>query len=188
MDIVEDFLAQYPATISTVAAGATVAAVITALYLARRQSRAVLRVFADVSRYISPEAQRRQPVMDLQDAPQIITVTIQNVGPVTVTMPYWGSFVWSVPAGKKRATQNPAEPDFRHQPIELVSGKSASIVLSRDLPGHRAMMEDLASASWLGKWSLRFPRLTVSTEIGNRFRARLGKSLRDLTHGLQSEG
>ncbi len=183
MDIIENLLAQYPATISTTAAGATVAAVIVALYLARRRSRGRLRIFADVNRYISSEAQKRSPTIDLKDHPLIITVTISNVGPVAVSISYWSSFVWSVLGGKKVAAQNPAEPDFRSQPIELLPGKSATIVLSYDLPGHRTLMKNLAGTSWLGTWSLRFPRLTVSTEIGDRFRARLGKSLRELTRG-----
>ncbi len=183
MDIIENLLAQYPATISTIAAGATVAAVIIALYLARRRSRGRLRIFADINRYISSEAQKRSPTIDLKDHPQIITMTISNVGPVAVSISYWSSFVWSVPGGKKVVAQNPAEPDFRSQPIELLPGKSVSIVISYDLPGHVTMMKDLADTSWLGTWSLRFPRLTVRTEIGDRFRARLGKSLRELTRG-----
>ena len=183
MDIVENLLAQHPATISTIAAGATVAAVIVALYLARGQSRGRLQIFADISRYVSSEAQRRSPTIDLKDTPQIITVTMRNVGPMAVSISYWSSFVWSVPGGKKVVAQNPAEPDFRSQPIELLPGRSASIVLSDDLPGYRAMMNDLARTSWLGAWSLHFPRLTVSTEIGDRFRAKLGKSLRELTCG-----
>ncbi len=181
MDIIENLLARYPATISTIAVGATVAAVIVALYLARRQSRGRLRIFADISSYISSEAQRRSPTIDLKDTPQIITVTMRNVGPVAVSISYWSSFVWSVPGGKKVYAQNPAEPEFRSQPIELLPGKSVAIVLSDDLPGHRTLMKDLAGTSWLGTWSLRFPRLTVTTEIGDRFRARLGKSLRELT-------
>lgn len=183
MDIVENLLAQYPATISTIAAGATIAAVIVALYLARRQSRGRLQIFADISSYISSEAQRRSPTIDLKDTPQIITVTMSNIGQKTVSISYWSSFVWSVPGGKRVVAQNPAEPDFRNQPIELLPGKSVAIVLSDDLPGYRTMMKDLADTSWLGTWSLRFPRLTVRTEIGDRFRARLGKSLRELARG-----
>lgn len=186
MDIIENFLTQYPATITTVAAGATVAAVITALYLAhraRRQSRARLSIFADINRYISSEAQRDSAEIDLENAPQIITVTIRNAGAIPVSITYWSSFVWSVLGGKKVAAQNPAEPDFRTQPIALAPGKSASIVLSRDLPAHTALMKDLAGTSRLGTWSLHFPRLTVSTEIGDRFRAKLGKSLRALSRG-----
>ena len=181
MDVIENLLAQYPATISTTAAGATVAAVIVALYLARRRSRGRLRIFADVNRYISSEAQRRSPAIDLTNAPQIITVTMRNVGPMAVSISYWSSFVWSVPGSKEVAVQNPAEPDFRSQPIELLPGKSVAIVLSDDLPGYRTLMKDLAGTSWLGTWSLRFPRLIVATEIGDRFRARLGKSLREFT-------
>lgn len=181
MGTIESFLAQYPAMISMMASTATVAAVIVALYLARRQSCSRLRVFADVNRYISSEAQRNSSSIDLENAPQVITVTISNVGHVAVSIPYWSSFVWSVPGGKKLAAQNPKEPNFRRQPIELLPGKSASIVLSDDLPGYRTMMQNLARESRLGTWSLRFPRLTVSTEIGDHFRAKFGKSLRQLT-------
>lgn len=180
MDIIENLLAQYPAIISTVVAGATLSAVIIALYLARRQFRSRLLVYADINLYISSEAQSQSPTIDTKDAPKIITVTIRNVGPVTVTIPYWSTFVWSVPGGKEVAMQIPVEPDYRSQPIELLPGKSASIVLSDDLPGHKTSMRNLADKSWLGTWSLRFPKLTIRTEIGDRFRARLGKSLREL--------
>ena len=182
MGTIESFLAQYPATISMMASTATVAAVIVALYLARRQSRSRLRVFANVNRYISSEAQRNSSGIDLEDAPQIITVTISNVGQVPVSISYWSSFTWSVPGGKKLVAQFPKEPDFRREPIKILPGKSASIVLSDDLPGYMTMMQNLARESWLGTWSLRFPRLTVSTEIGDRGRAKFGKSLRQLTN------
>ena len=180
MTAIENFLAQYPATISMTASAATVAAVIVALYLARRQSRSRLRVFADIKLYVSSEAQIATPVLELENAPQIIMVTISNVGQVAVSIPYWSSFVWSVPGGKRMAAQNPKEPDFRHQPIELFPGKSASIVLSDDLPGYQAMMKELANASRIGPWSIHFPRLTIMTEIGDRFRAKIGKSLLQL--------
>lgn len=185
MAVIESFLAKYPATISTIATGATIAAVIAALYLARRQSRARLEIFADVNRYISSEAQIRSPTIELNDAPRMVSVTIRNIGPVPVSIPYWSSFVWRVPGGKKAAMQNPSEPDFLSQPIELLPGKSISVVLSHDLDSHVEMMKDLAATSRLGAWSIRFPRLSVTTEIGDRFSARLGKSLRELSYGQE---
>ena len=187
MDNLENFFAQYPAMISTTATVATVGAVIVALYLARRQSHSHIEVFADVNRYIAPEAQEDQAGINLEDAPLVITVTMRNVGQVPVSISYWSSFVWGVAGGRKVCAQNPAEPDFRHEPIELNPGKSASIVLSRDLPAYRTMMKDLAQESWLGECALRFPKLTVGTEIGDRFRAKLGRSLKQFLTG-QGEG
>lgn len=176
--MIETLLAQYPATISAVSSIATVSAVIVALYLAQTQSRSKLRIFADISVYISSESQIDSSILELKDAPNMISVTINNVGPVAVSIPYWGSFIWSVLGNKERAMQNPAEPDFRAEPILLLPGKSASIVLSFDLPAQAEMMKKLATTSRLGACSLRFPRLTVRTEIGDCFRATLGKSLR----------
>ena len=178
--MIETFLARYPATISAVSALATASAVIVALYLAQKRSRARLAILADIHAYISSEAQRDSSSIDLERAPRMISVTINNVGPVAVSISYWSSFTWSVLGGKEVAMQNPAEPDFRSEPIILLPGKSKSIVLSFDLPAQAETMKKLAEASRLGTWSLRFPRLTVRTEVGDCFRARLGKSLRTL--------
>ena len=178
--MIETFLAQYPSTISAVSAFATVGAVIVALYLAQRQIRARLTIFADVRAYISSESQIDSSSIDLEGAPRMISVTINNVGPVAVSVSYWSSFTWSVLGGREVAMQNPAEPDFRSEPIVLLPGKSASIVLSFDLPAQAETMKKLAATSRLGACSLRFPRLTVRTEVGACFRARLGKSLRSL--------
>ena len=182
--MIETFLAQYPSTISAVSAFATAGAVIVALYLAQRQSRARLTIFADVHAYISSESQIDPSSIDLEGAPRMISVTINNVGPVTVSVSYWSSFIWSVLGGREVAMQNPAEPDFRSEPIVLLPGKSASIVLSFDLQAET--MKKLAATSRLGAWSLRFPRLTVRTEVGACFRARLGKSLRSLLFAHQT--
>ena len=180
--MVEAFLSQYPVTISAISASATAGAVIVALCLARRQSRARLRIFADINLYISSEAQTGSPILDTKNAPRMISVTINNVGQVAVSISYWSSFVWSVMGSKEMAMQNPAKPDFRSEPIVLLPGKSVSIVLSFDLPAQAAMMKGLATKSRLGAWSLRFPRLTVRTEVGDCFQAKLGKSLRSLSY------
>lgn len=183
LSALEGLLSQYPATISTIAAGSTLAAVIVALYLAGRQSRPRLRVYADLNCYISSVAQTDSPVINLNDAPRVISVTVNNIGPVPVSISYWSSFHWRVLGAKEAVLQNPSEPDFRSRPIELEPGKSASVVLSFDLPANTAMMERLASSSWLGRWALRFPSLIVTTEVGDRFRAEMGKSLRALCRG-----
>ncbi|MCY3830881.1 MAG: hypothetical protein OXF89_17290 [Rhodospirillaceae bacterium] len=183
MESIENFLSQYPATISTVAAASTVAAVVVALYLARKRYRSNLKIFANINRYISSEKQDRSSTIDLEKHPLFISLTINNVGPVAVSISYWSSFGWRVIGSKQIAMQNPAEPDFRNQPIELLPGKSATIVLSKDLIGYKDMMKKLADSSWLGPWSLRFPQLIVKTEIGESFRAKIGKSLRKYTLG-----
>lgn len=183
--MIETFLAQYPATISAVSAFATASAVIVALYLAQKQTRARLAIFADIHTYISTEAQIGSSTIDLENAPRMISVTINNVGPVAVSVSYWSSFIWSVLGGKEVAMQNPAEPDFRSEPLVLLPGKSASIVLSFDLPAQAETMRKLSATSRLRAWSLRFPRLTVRTEVGDCFRARPGKSLRSLLYASE---
>ena len=96
--------------------------------------------------------------IDLKDASRMISVTINNVGPIAVSISYWSSFIWSVLGGKEVAMQNPAEPDFRSEPIVLLPGKSASIVLSFDLLAQAEVIRKLAATSRLGTWSLRFPK------------------------------
>lgn len=112
--------------------------------------------------------------------PEFISVTIRNIGPVPVRIPYFSSFAWSIPFGKKQAWQNPHEPDFRASPIELHPGTSASIALSHDIPAFVSMIEELSRHSWLGVYSRRFLRLSITTEVGDKFHARIGKSLKDL--------
>ena len=181
MNMIEEYLSRYPATMSAISAGATVMAVIVALYLARRQSRAQLQVSADINRYISSGAQMHSETIDPDEQPRMISVTIRNLGPVIASITYW-SFSWGVIGGKQRAIQDPAEPDFRNEPIVLSPGKSASIVLSFNLDGYTATMKNLAETSRFGAWSMRFPNLIVCTEAGDRFRAKLGKSLRSLPY------
>ncbi len=181
MNALEQLLAKYPSSIATIASLATVVAVIVALYLARRQSRPRLKIFVDVRHYISTEAQLESDTIDPIDAPRKISVTIFNIGPVPVSIMYWSSFYWRVFGSKQAGIQNPAEPTFRSKPIELLPGKSATIVLSDDLNAHTEMLKRLAAKSWLGRTALRFPSLTASTEVGDRFRAKMRKSLRVLS-------
>lgn len=184
MNAIETFLAQYPSTISALAAVSTFAAVVVALYLARRQHRPRLQVFADINLYISPDAPRDSTgVVDMKDAPRVITVTIRNIGLTPVSISYWSAFWWSVLGGKETAIQNPVEPVFKNEPIELQPGKSASIVLSNDLEAISTLMKSLAATSRLGNLSRFFPRLTIMTEVGYKFRAKLGNSLRALARG-----
>ena len=84
--MIETFLAQYPATTSAVSAIATVSAVIAALSLARKQSRPRLKVFADINVYISSESQIDSSNLELEKAPRMIGVTINNVGSVAVSI------------------------------------------------------------------------------------------------------
>ena len=104
--MIETFLSQYPATISAISACATAGAVIVALYLARSQSRARLKIFADINVYISSEAQTGSPIIDTKNAPRMISVTIKNVGAVAISISYWSSFAWSVVGSKEMAMQN----------------------------------------------------------------------------------
>jgi len=127
-------------------------------HLARQKSRARLAISADIRAYISSESQMHSSSIDLKDASRMISVTINNVGPIAVSISYWSSFIWSVLGGKEVAMQNPAEPDFRSEPIVLLPGKSASIVLSFDLLAQAEVIRKLAATSRLGTWSLRFPK------------------------------
>lgn len=180
MDAIEAFLARYPSIIALMSAVGTVAAVIVALYLAGRQSRPRLRVLADKRAFFSSEAQQGKDVLDPRTATSVIMVIIDNIGPVTVTISYWGSFIWSVPFGEQVVMQNPAKPDFRNQPIKLEPGRSASLVLTEDLEAYRQMLGKLARKSRAPWLAVRFPKLTVSTEVGHRFRATLGRSLKKI--------
>ena len=176
----EEFFLAYRATIEAIAAFATVAAVVVALYLARRQSRARLRVYADVNVYFPSSAPEVLGNPENPERRRCIGLTVQNVGPVSVTLSYFSCFEWRVAGSRRLFTQNAAEPDFRASPITLEPGRSAGIILSIDLDDYSARIADLCRSSRFGKGARRFPRLTVRTEIGDRFRAKLGRSLRKL--------
>ncbi|WP_341702120.1 hypothetical protein [Ferrovibrio sp.] len=180
MDTLEAFLARYPSTIALLSAVGTIAAVVVALYLAGRQSRPRLKVFVDIRLYFSSEAQQGRDTLDTRNAPSVIMVSIDNIGPVPVTIPYLSSFVWSVPFGKEVMQQNPHEPVFRNQPIKLEPGRSAALVLTNDLEAYRVMLGNLARKSRVPWLAARYPRLTVSTEVGHRFRATFGRTLKRL--------
>lgn len=177
---------QYEKTVAAVSATGTVAAVIVALYLAQRQTRAKLRVYADINLYISSEAQQGVDILPTANAPKVITVTIHNVGLLPVSVPYWSSFVWGVLGSKEVAMQNPKEPDFRASPIQLLPGRSANIVLTSDLAEFRNMIDRISKSSRFGRLSRYFLRLTVITEVGDRFSAKLGRSLRHMAQRAQS--
>ena len=176
----EEFFLAYRATIAAIAAFATVAAVVVALYLARRQARSRLRAYADVNLYFPSSAPMVFEKEENRERRRCIGVTIANVGPVSVTISYFNCFEWRVAGSRHLSIQNAAEPDFRANPITLDPGRSVSIILSYDLDAYSAMIADLCRSSRFGKCARRFPRLTVRTEIGDRFRAKLGRSLREL--------
>lgn len=184
--MIEQFFLQYEKTIAAISAAGTVAAVFVALYLAQRQTRAKLRVYADINLYISSEAQQGVDVLPTANAPKVIMVTIQNVGLLPVSIPYWSSFVWRVLGSKEVAMQNPKEPDYRASPIQLLPGRSASIVLTSDLAEFRTMIERLSKSSRFGRLSRYFLRLTVITEVGDRFSAKIGRSLRHMARRPES--
>ncbi|MBF0324021.1 MAG: hypothetical protein HQL42_03020 [Alphaproteobacteria bacterium] len=180
MDRLEAILAMHPATISAISSLGTIGAVIVALYLARSQSRSRLRVFADVSRYVSSEAQAGAEEIDLTICPRTISATIQNIGHNSVRICYFSSFIWSAPLTRRVAWQNPKEPDFRSEPIELRPGTAVSIVISDDIAGHVEMVNELCRHSPLRGFARHFLGLTIITETGDRFRAKIGRSLRSL--------
>ena len=80
--MIETFMAQYPATISAISAFATVSAVIAALYMAQRQFRPRLAIFADINAYISSESQNDLQDVKMESALLVICVKINNIGPV----------------------------------------------------------------------------------------------------------
>ena len=176
----EEFFLAYRATVAAIAALATVAAGVVALYLAQRQSRARLRAHADVSLSFPSSPPGIIEAEENRQRPRCIAVSISNVGPVSVTLSYFNCFEWRVVGSRGLSIQNAAEPDFRASPITLDPGRSADIILTHDLDAYSKMIADLCRASRFGKCARRFPRLTVRTEIGNRFQAKLGRSRREL--------
>lgn len=177
----EYFLSQYPATISALAATATWAAVVVALYIPYISRRPQIRAIVDISRCFSPELIKTSEVEERAIEPEegslVLTLTIENRGQTSVVFPYYSLCKWTVPTGAIAAQYNP-ETDFRSSPIELAPGRSVSILLANQYEFLGQVFSELARNARMGRWAAKFPGLVISSENGLRFRARISRELK----------
>ncbi|MFQ5852936.1 MAG: hypothetical protein ACE5JU_20440 [Candidatus Binatia bacterium] len=153
------------------AAIGTVAAVITALYLARKDARIQLKVRALI-RFVAIVG------TDLGPGPDYVSVEVSNVGRrvATVTYIYWKTgifrkknYVWLVP-------QNPYSANI---PVKLHDGEQATFMdlMTQFERGIKKFAEEDLSG-WASGLKGRFVRVGVGTSTGDRFEALVDKSLR----------
>lgn len=172
---IEQIANNYQHTISAVSVIGTWAAVFVALWISLRSSKPRLKVFADKSVHIPSKAQT-SGVVNWDLCEDMISVTMQNKGNVTIYINYW-SFYWRLPwRWTITAQQNPYYPNFKSEPIKLEPGQSASINLSNDLEGHRKNLKNICSKNKLPYFMRRFVALKVFASDGSVFKAKFGKS------------
>ena len=157
------------------AAIGTVVAVITALYLARKEARIQLKVRALI-RYVVIAG------TDLGPGPNYLSVEVSNVGQrtATVTHIYWKTgifrkknYVWLIP---------PDSPS--NVPVKLNDGEQATfmdLLTKFESFNEKIAKEDLSG--WASGLKARFVRVCVGISTGDTFESRLDKSLR--THILE---
>ncbi len=158
------------------AAIGTIVAVITALYLARKEDRIQLKV-RGLIRYVVIAG------TDLGPGPKYLSVEVSNVGrrAATVTHIYWKTgifrkknYVWLVP-------QNPYSANI---PVKLNDGDQATfmdLMTKFESFNEKIAKEDLSG--WASELKARFVRVGVGTSTGDTFESRVDKSLR--THILE---
>ena len=149
---------------------ATLAAVIAALYLARKAERVNLRVFVGIQVVLGNGSPRER----------YISIEVTNLGDRPVTVRTVG---WAVGKGKKRkvCVQPVSGPYTAQHPIELAHGKSANFMVSLHL-----------MPNWLSEVASEFIRDTdirtfvaqVHTSVGSIVEA---KPIPDLVESIKRE-
>ena len=175
MEFIERIATDYEHTIAALATLGTWFAIATALWIASKSTKPVLKVFADKQVHIPSEAQRTGQVnWDLCE--DVIGVTMNNRGSLPVYINYW-SFYWRLPwRWTHTAQQNPYYPDFRREEITLNPGQSAAITLSNDIEGHKENLRQICSRNNVPFFMRRFVSLKVFSSDGRVFKAKFGKS------------
>ena len=153
------------------AAIGTMAAFITALYLARKKARIQLKVIALI-RYVVIAG------TDLGPGPNYLSVEVSNVGrrAATVTQIYWKTGIFRK---KKYVWLVPSNPQSANIPVKLNDGDQATFrdLLTRFKDSHKNIAkEDLSG--WASGLKARFLRVGVGTSTGDTFESRVHKSLR----------
>jgi hypothetical protein len=158
-------------------AAATFSAVLVSLRLARRAERPRLLVTIDERVLVDPSNVRDPGNVRLEDFPDVIVLTVINVGVTRVRVNSVG-WHWFLIRGKG-ALQNPPEISERSHaqwPTVLEHGDQLQWVLSLDLVG--TISRNMLAENWWWQLKLRLLCVTVGTSTGNSFRGRLGPTLR----------
>jgi hypothetical protein len=159
-------------------AAATFAAVVVSLRLARRAEQPRLIVEIDQRVLLNPAEVDDPANVRLEDFPDVIVLTVTNVGATRVRVNSVG-WHWVLIRGKG-ALQNPPELRDRSRPdwpTVLEHGDQLQWVLALDYLVNTIAINMLAGSWW---WRLKLELLcvTVGTSTGHRFRGRMGPTLK----------
>jgi hypothetical protein len=159
------------------AAIATFAAVIVSLRLARRAERPQVTVSVDQRLLLDPAKIPDPGNVQLDNLPDMIALTITNVGLTRVRINSVGWY-WILIRGKG-ALQNPPDRGARSHdwPALLEHGDQLQWILPFEYLVTTISTTMLAD-SWWWRWKLQLLCVTVGTSTGHRFRARLGPTLK----------
>lgn len=161
-------------------AAATFGAVIVSLWLASRQSRPRLRVWADKRILISGISAGTAEIRPA-DFPDKLVIDIANTGAMPVKVVAIGWLVrlprplrWLGLSPRRSLYQNP--PESGRVPIDLAPAQYVNWLLEPELP--TAGIAELLAASALWPLWMRYLRVQASTSVDTSARGKLGPELR----------
>jgi hypothetical protein len=147
----------------------TIAAVITALYLSRKEHRVNLEVSAGVRIFFGQGVPQQKylyvEVVNIARRPATVTTVCWTAGPFRKQQ-YW----WDVPQNRFSSVL----------PVTLVDGETARWMMPlEELPANFAEIAGAELSGLSRRMRVRSVKVTVSTSTGEDFHSRLGKDLRE---------
>lgn len=180
LDAFEQLCKEHEKTIAFVEAFSTLAAVIVSLGLASLASRAHkprLKAWVDINRMvhstIPPETRLRY-----------LTATITNTGIVSLRVPV-AFFNWQLPGQRNKTVWvNPLDAfgdervPQRTYPFEVLPKTSHPFIVSDITTFQENFAEMLRAQNYIKRILYRFVFVTIVTDDGTRFRAKIGENVR----------
>jgi hypothetical protein len=166
--MIEEFFKAHQHTIAAIAAGSTFAAVLTSLWLAWRARRADQTKLKAVATLV-------YDTIDQESAPLNLQVTITNRGKFPLRA---RSFFWKLPFGDEiEPTKLVDSYVERRTPIEIAPRASDTVTLfNRDTL--KCLAKRMRGAATLAdRLRVRFVRVYVETDDGQRFRVKLSSKV-----------
>ena len=181
LEAFEQFCKEHEKTIAFVEAFSTLAAVAISLglaLLARKANKTRIKAWVDVKRIVHTTIPRDQPL-------RYIGTTITNTGIMPVRIPF-AFFHWQLPYERNASIMvmmldaYGADPWVPQQtyPVEIPPRASHSFLVSDIETFRREHKEIISNEGLLRRVLRRFMGVTIVTDDGTRFKAKLGKAIR----------
>lgn len=185
IDSIENFLKNYPNIINTLNVMGTISAVITALYLSNRSLKPNVKAVVYLSKIFMPDMNNTSIYSETEE--DFISVSVNNIGYVTVFLNYMGSFNWSLPFLKTVLMQLPLSKEKfnENSEFELQSYKSHALLLTKK----KEFIEELCKFKNKNKYPhfmLNFLEFRIRTSNNICFKAKIDKNLmKDILDGTK---